>query len=67
MAPLQITINISPALADLASREAWRAKMHWNAWVQRWVQETVDRAAAEQSELVCWPTARERRERVSYL
>lgn len=63
MAPLQITIDVSPALADLASRQAWREGLHWREWIAR----EAERLLEERAEMVCWPAARERADRVSYL
>ena len=63
MPKLTLTIEISPALADLASREAWRQGLGW----REWVGQEAERLLAERAEMVCWPAARERADRVSYL
>ncbi len=60
MPKLTLQIEIFPALAELASRQAWREGLGWKAWIAR----EAERLLAERTELVCWPTERER---VSYL
>ncbi len=58
MARLWIEIEVSPALADLANREAWRVGLGWREWIAREAQGLLE----ERAELVCWPTERERAE-----
>lgn len=60
MAHIKITIDISPALAELASRQAWREGLGWREWISR----EAERRLADLPERVCWPAERER---VSYL
>ncbi len=60
MARILVWIDISPALADLASRQAWREGLGW----RRWIEQEATRLLEERAELVCWPRERDR---VSYL
>ncbi len=60
MPKLTLTIDVSPALADLASRQAWREGLGWREWIAR----EAERLLEERTALVCWPAGRER---VSYL
>jgi hypothetical protein len=63
MATLTITIAISRDVADLASREAWRAGLHWREWLARECERLLEARVGS----VCWPTKAEKRERVSYV